>query len=390
MNYILRPYQANAVDAGVSYLKNNKKSSGGLILIPTGGGKSLCIANTIKERGVPSLTLQPSKEILKQNFEKYTSYGFEASIYSASLGKKQISNTVFATIGSVVNNPEYFQHIEDVYIDEAHLFNPKKGMYAQFLQSLNKPKLLGFTATPYRLSTDGFGGSQLKFLTRTRPRVFDQLVHYTQNIELVKNNWWTPLKYYTIPGFDSNMLKPNSTGADYKKDSIKLYYEQINFPASLYRVAASLLKVRKNILIFTRFVEEARILAAQIPEIALLTADTPAKERDRIIADFYSGKIRGIVNVGIMTTGIDFPGLETVLIARPTMSLSLWYQMIGRGVRPFESKENCWIIDMGDNYRLFGQVETLTIEDEGNNKWIISNLINGKKTQLTNKYYARD
>ena len=88
--------------------------------------------------------------------------------------------------------------------------------------------------------------------------------------------------------------------------------------------------------------------------------------------------------MGVLTTGFDYPELETVIVARPTMSLALWYQMIGRAIRPHKEKEYALIVDMCGNLGLFGQVEYLTIVDGKNGKWFVSS----KGKQLTNIYYG--
>lgn len=381
--YILRPYQNESVDTGVDFLLNKKKENG-VIVLPTGSGKSLVNANIIKKLGEPTLVLQPSKEILEQNLAKLHSYNFNPAVYSASLGKKDISEITLATIGSIVNKPELFKQFKYMMVDECDLINSKGGMYEKFISSVPM-KILGLTATPYRLSTDGYGGSMLKFITRTRPKTFDRLIYYVQNKELFDAGYLTKLKYYSIPGFDSSKIKVNTTGADYLEASLQKYYTEINFPASIIRVVSSLLKVRKNVLVFTRFVNEAEYLVANIPEAKIITAETKKKERAQLIKDFDSGVLKCLVNVGVLTVGVDFPKLETVVIARPTMSLRLWYQMIGRSMRIHPDKIESWVIDMGDNLRLFGRVEDMMIENEGGNKWYISN--NGRK--LTNQYFER-
>lgn len=383
MIYTLRKYQNDAVDAGVDFLLNKKKENG-IVVLPTGSGKSLVNAGIVKKLGEPTLIFQPSKEILEQNHAKLKAYGFDSAIYSASLGKKNISEITLATIGSVTNKADLFKHFKYMLIDECHLVNPKGGMYEKFINSV-PTKILGLTATPYRLSTDGYGGSMLKFITRTRPKIFDRMIYYVQNKELFDAGYLAKLKYYSIPGFDSSKLKSNTTGADYTDESVQKYYTEINFPVTILKTLTSLMKVRKNILVFTRFVSEAEYVVANIPGTKIITAETPKKEREQLIKDFGEGRLQVLVNVGVLTTGVDFPKLETVLITRPTMSLALWYQMIGRGMRIDPTKEETWIVDMGDNLRLFGRVEDMMIEDEGNTKWFISS--NGRK--LTNQYYER-
>ena len=145
MSYVLRDYQQKASDAAVNFFANKAKKNNAIMVLPTGVGK-LC------------------------------SYGIlDCSIYSASFGRKEISRITFATIGSVVNHPELFQHFRNIIIDECHLVNPKEGMYKSFLSML-KCKVLGLTATPYRLSSSRDFGSMLKFITRTRPCVFSEVI----------------------------------------------------------------------------------------------------------------------------------------------------------------------------------------------------------------------
>lgn len=91
MSFILRDYQIEAKDAGVKYLTSQFYKFPGLEILPTGSGKSVIIAAIIKDLKEKVLILQPSKEILVQNFNKYRAYGYYASVYSASLGRKELS-----------------------------------------------------------------------------------------------------------------------------------------------------------------------------------------------------------------------------------------------------------------------------------------------------------
>lgn len=381
--YVLRPYQQRAVDAALRFLRGPGKNNG-IEVLPTGSGKSLVIANLVKELGRPTLIFQPSKEVLEQNYAKLTSYGYHASIFSASKGQKELSNITFATIGSTINVKELFRIFRYVIIDECHWVNAKGGMYKDFVDSLDGVKVLGFTATPYRLSKDGFGGSILKFLTRTRPRVFHELAYYVQNRELFEAGYLAKLEYVVAKGFDRTQLQINTTGADYTDRSVQKYYASSQFPDRLVNVVRKEMENRKNALVFTRFVDEARNVVNRIPGTALVTGDTPKRERENTIDAFKAGRIPVVCNVGVLTTGFDYPELETVILARPTMSLALYYQMIGRGVRPHPAKEYTKIVDLCGNIHLFGKVENLEIIDGGNGKWFITN---GRR-RLTNVYYG--
>lgn len=384
--YTLREYQIDAVNAAVEFFNGSRKNPA-LMVLPTGSGKSLIIANIVKSISGHTLVFQPSKEILEQNFNKLLSYDqfVDASIFSASFNSKVISRVTYATIGSAINKPNMFTHFDNVIIDECHFVNAKQGMYKRFLSFIGKKKILGLTATPYRMNIDGFGGTMLKFLTRTRPRVFYDLIYHCQIESLSSMGYLADIEYFNADNvFDTEKLVVNSTKMDYTDESIKKYYKEVAFNEQIANVASRLIKHgRKNVLVFTKFVEEAEFVNNKLGDIcATVSANTHPKERDRILTDFKKGNIKVVTNVGVLTTGFDFPELETILLARPTRSLALYYQMIGRAMRPHRNKESAYVVDMCRTYNRFGRVEELAIGNDGDVQWYFHS--NGKR--LTNVY----
>jgi DNA repair protein RadD len=363
----------------------------GLMIEPTGSGKSIILAGIIDRLKQPTLVFQPSKEILDQNYTKLVSYGYQPKVYSASAGRKETGGDItLATIGSVVNKPELFRHMKYVLVDECDMVNAKNAgsMFMKFFSQLPDIRIIGLTATPYRLVTDGFGGSILKFLTRTRPRVFKHVVHITQNGELFQKGYLAKLEYKEVKtGFDEGRLRLNSTGADYTDESVRRHFKELNFSDKIVRCINRLGELnRRGALVFTRFVEEAEYVASKVPGAAIVSAKTPPQEREQIIAGFRSGKIPVVTNVGVLSIGFDYPELANVILARPTMSLRLYYQQVGRGVRPHPNKKETFIIDMVGLVKKFGRVENLHVHEEqaGTGKWIVT----GDPGQLTNIYYG--
>ena len=388
MRYQLRPYQKQASDAAVAAF-TSKQESNGLLILPTGAGKSLVIADIAHRLEGPLLILQPSKEILEQNFAKLQSYGiWDSSIYSASVGYKEINRITFATIGSVMNHMDDFAHFRNVMIDECHGVNSKGGQYEEFIHAVPR-KVIGLTATPYRLGRGIDGMSMLKFLTRTRPRIFDRVLYYCQISELLAKGYLADLNYYDLTSINLEMVKSNSTGADYDEESLKEEYRRSGFYDKLTTTTLRVLRPksgvpRNGVLVFTRFIEEAGELVEKLSskgiKSAIVTGETPKKEREDIIAGFKSGQIKVVSNVGTLTTGFDYPELDTIILARPTKSLALYYQMIGRAIRPCQGKDG-WVIDLGGSYKRFGNVADLRIEcPEGTSKWMITS----RGRQLTN------
>ena len=386
--YKLRDYQQKASDAAVSFFNNRAKKTNAIMVLPTGSGKSLIIADIAARLDGHTLVFQPSKEILEQNFKKLCSYGIlDCSIYSASFNSKEISRITFATIGSVKNQPELFTHFKNIIVDECHLVNPKEGMYKKFFEVVNC-KILGLTATPYRLSSSQEFGAMLKFITRTRPAIFKEVIYHVQVSTLLDMGYLSKLNYYPMnpTGWNELNLKVNTTGADYTDRSVQREYERIDFYSFLVHIVQRLVNnqktgiKRKGILVFTRFLKEAERLTYSISGCAIVSGDTPKGERERILEAFKAGEISVVANVGALTTGFDYPELDTVVMARPTMSLAMWYQIVGRAIRPHPNKEAGWIVDLCGNINRFGYVENLKLVDGGNGKWAVFS--NGR--QLTN------
>jgi DNA repair protein RadD len=383
MSFEPRPYQKEAIVKAVDYFHSKGKKNA-IEVLPTGSGKSVVIANIAAELSGRTVIFQPSKEILEQNFAKYISYGFRAGIYSASAGQKKIDKVTFATIGSVAKKHHLFRDVENVIVDECHLVNPNSGMYHDFIKSFEKVKVLGLTATPYRL-TSGFDGAMLKFLTRTSPRIFNEVIYHIQNSLLFDNGYLAKLEYFAFDVIDRSMLQMNSTGTDYTEQSLRSYYRKIDMPTTTAYYANRLLAKRKNLLIFCTLIKEAQQVA-HLTGATIITGETAKTDRERILRQFKAGQIKCVVNVGVLTTGFDYPELECVLIARSTMSLAIYYQIIGRAMRPHPGKQSAWIVDLGGNVKFFGKIETMKIEQTSNGLYYISN--NGK--QLTNVTFTKN
>lgn len=381
MAFQLRPYQSESINLSVDFLKGNSVNENALVILPTGSGKSVVIAKIIEPLEGKTIVLQPSKEILEQNFEKFSNYG-KASIYSASAGEKRIGKVTFCTIGSVINKKHLFKGTQNILIDECHLVNSDAGMYQEFIKAFPKAKVLGLTATPYRLEQLSTG-PQLTFLTRSTPAIFNKVLYYVQNSVLFDAGYLAPLEYYNFDVIDRSKLETNSSGTDFTQTSLRRYYKSIDMPSRIVRTAKTILSKRKNLLIFCALIEEAQTVKKRIPGSEILTGDTKKEERERILSQFKKGIIKCLINVGVLTTGFDYPGLESVLMARSTMSLSLYYQIVGRVMRIFTypdgTKKTGWFVDMGGNINFFGKIETMKIVDENG---YLSIWNNGR--QLTN------
>lgn len=397
--YTLRDYQSEAVSRAVEFFNSPAKYRP-ILELPTASGKSVIIAHIVKELKGNVLILQPSKELLEQNYKKYEAVIKDhpelepATVWSASVGVKQKSRVTFAMIGSICNSPEDWLDIDHVLIDECHRVSPQKeqlrdrrgnmrknpvlaSMYVQFF-NIVKAKTLGLSATPYRLKSynDNFTGkkySQINLLNREVPKFFNKFLYNVTARTLYEGGYLCPVNYLPL-NFETSALQVNSTGAEYTDESIQRAIDRnkiIEKIPDILRQAFQ--KGQKSCLVFVRSVAEAKRLSEVVPFSDYIHAKSDKKERARTINAFKQGSIKTLFNVSVLTEGFDYPELDTIILARPTMSLTLYAQMIGRVMRVAEGKEKGSVVDMCGNIKRFGKVEELRIEDDPVHGWVLRN-----------------
>lgn len=344
-------------------------------------GKSLIISKIAHEINRPTLVLQPSKEILEQNYAKAVSFGSKPTIYSASCGIKELSAMTYATLKSIKKDVARLKDIgiDTLLIDECHSgYSPEEGSeFMEFMNRFPEAKVLGFTATPCRLRTyssmlEG-NYSKLNMLTKDEHNFFKKIVHVTQIQELTSQGFWCPLKYERW-SFDESALMLNSTGAEYTNESIKESIVRNGLNNSIYKRLLQLMNERKAILVCMDSIEScnriSEFMNAKMGAITgVVTSLTTKKKREQIISDFKEGKLKVVFNYSTLATGFDFPELDCVMFGRPTFSYSVYYQVLGRCVRIHPDKKEALIVDCCDNMRRFGRIEDLTIEQFPSKGW---------------------
>jgi DNA repair protein RadD len=370
----LRDYQLEPVAIGIEFF-NTPKMAPSIIVAPTAFGKSIVIAYIAKGIDEKVLVIQPSKELLEQNYNKLINLGGKASIYSASMGEKEIGDITYATIGSIINIAWKFRElgITKVIIDECDRYpRDKNGQLRKFIDGMKATHVLGLTATPLKLQTNmGETGpySKLVMLTNRSKHgtFFKHIIHVSQIEEIVKMGFWTPLEYQSYD-FDTGALVYNSSGAEYTNDSIARAYENQNLQDKIVKKVREL-HDRKSILIAVPTIEQATQLAGKIQSAAVVHGETPTGERNRIIEEFRNQKIRVIVQVNVLTVGFDYPELDCLITGRPTASISWWYQFVGRGTRIHDNKQNCLVVDFVGAVDKFGKVESLYYKEDEDGIW---------------------
>lgn len=368
----LRPNQAEPIRKAIEFFEA-KKPKPSLIVLPTAWGKSILTAFVAKNSRDKIIVLQPSKELLEQNYLKYCSlcgvFDVNAGIYSASFGRKEIAHITYATIGSIKNMGAEFKRLgfTKMLIDEAHLY-PRNAdsMLGRFLSESGITHVLGLTATPVKLQTNrdinGESFSKLVMLTSRSKKgnFFKDIIHVGQVQEMVEMGFWSPLKYETS-AFDGSELVFNSSKSEYTEESVQRAYDANGGTQGIID-ALNAHPDRKHILAFCPSVADAINLSEQYPDSAVIYGDMDKRERADIISRFREGKIRVIFNVRVLSTGFDYTGIDCIVLGISTASIALYYQIIGRATRIQQGKADALIVDLGGNVDRFGHVEDIVFE----------------------------
>ncbi|MGI9141977.1 MAG: DEAD/DEAH box helicase [Fluviibacter sp.] len=355
----LRPYQQSAVQSTLLALRQRQHP---VIQLPTGAGKSLVIAEIARlsrERGVNCWVLTHVGELVAQNAVTYARHTGDVGYGTAcaGLGPTTFGRVTFGTVQTVVGTLERLLPSQSpglIIVDEAHRVpGTSDGMYARVFEAFPAAQRIASTATPWRLD----GG----LIYGAKDRWFNSLAHRYTVPEAVRDGWLSPLVGVETD-VQLELPAPPSTG-DYTSAEV----EELETNAWLEGVVDSLPDLagkRKHIAVYCPSVAAAIRTSALITQrtgwsSSILSGGVPKDLREEILADFKGDKLRVLCSVDILTTGFDFPALDCIVGLRPTVSSSLWVQILGRGTRLHEGKKNCLVLDYVGNLQRMGGVDML-------------------------------
>lgn len=357
--YTLRPYQQAAFEAVINWIKSCLDPV--LVEAATGSGKSHIIAAIANEihrmSGKKVLCIAPSGELTEQNFFKYTSLGERASIFSASLGKKDMRhNVVFATPGTASNQVRKFgKQFSAIIIDEAHGVTPTLLKIVDHMRSQNpKLRVVGLSGTPYRLGTGYIYGNHFEHgaMQDAIDPFFHTLVSHIGARELIDQGYLTPPVFDTTADhYDTAGLEKTRSGQWSAATVDQAFTGRGRKTAGIVADVVEKSRNRRGVMIFAATIEHAEEVMESLPPALsrLVTGKTDKKERRQTIADFKAQRIKYLVNVGVLTTGFDAPHVDVIAIMRATESVALLQQIIGRGLRLCDGKRDCAVLDYGEN-----------------------------------------
>ena len=378
----LRPYQQAAVDAVYEHLRS--KETNPCVVLPTGTGKSLVLAQIAKDAvekwNGRVLILAHVKELLEQNADKIRKLcpELKIGIYSAGLRSRDTKEQVIvAGIQSVYTKACELDAFDLVIVDEAHLISSEgDGMYRFFLADMKvinpHVRVIGLTATPFRLK----GGLICK-----PENILNEICYEAGLKEMIQQGYLSPL-ISRAGRAEANLANLHIRGGEFISDEVAAAMDNEALVTSACREIVDLTRDRKSVLIFTASVDHCKHVAEKIQaysgkECAIVTGETSSAERADIIARFKGEKVpadlfgtpnpplKFLANVNVLTTGFDAVNTDCVVLLRPTNSAGLLIQMVGRGTRlsPETAKENCLVLDFGGNIMRHGPVDMISVTD---------------------------
>ena len=269
--------------------------------------------------------------------------------YSASNTSSLLSSVKAMSIQWLMRHYDEIEEVPGmIVIDEAHHALAKT--YKEMWKRFPKAKFLGLTATPCRLNGKGFTD------------LFDVLVQSWDVPEFISKGRLATYDFVSIKSdgvtqrlIDS--LQKRGADGDYQNKEMDMLLNKKPSIERLYRSLEEYGKDRKGI-VYAINISHAQKITKLYQEHGVkaiaIDSKTPAAERQQDIEAFKKGDIQVLVNVDIFSEGFDCPDVEFVQLARPTLSLAKYLQMVGRGLRVAKGKKNCVIIDNVGLYRVFG------------------------------------
>jgi DNA repair protein RadD len=359
----MRPYQQQAHDDCIAWVRKNTAPC--VLELPTGAGKSIIvaeIANSLNKvsKGKHVLCIVPSKELLEQNADKIIATGNAVSLFSASVGETCLANPlVVGTPVSIKNQLERFgSQFCAVIIDECHKITPTVIHIIDQLQVFNENlRIIGLSATPYRMSTGYIFKHDLRGValheSKTRDSYFDRLIYKITARELIQQGYLCQPIVGAINSqhYETLNMQTNAMGNFSKDDIDKAYHGKGRLTAEIVADVIEQSRDRKGVLFFAATIQHAgEIMESLPPELsAIVTGGTPAREREIILLKFKAQILKYLVNVAVLTTGFDAPHCDVVAILRATESAALLQQIIGRGLRLSDEKQDCLVLDYAEN-----------------------------------------
>lgn len=364
-------HQKKSVFEVFEHWREGKKSV--LLQSVTGSGKTVMFNHITKlcvDKGYRVLIIADRKELIMQAWQKlWSAYGIHAGIVMAGHAPAYQIPVQIASI-QTLNRRNFPPNIDLVILDECR--GSVSDQYKDVWNFYRGSRFLGVDATPIR--TNGQGFDHLYDALVLGPSVKDMEQVWREN----NRSGLVPARIFSTPFSPAELAKIKMTAGDYNERDLAQMMIGGTHSADIVQ---SWLKDANGLktMCFAVNIEHSKQIREQFQAAGISAAhvDGESPDRDKIFADFKAGKYRILVNVGIATYGYDEPTIEAVLLARPTKSLALYLQMVGRGTRPNPGKMCYVLLDCANcivEHGLPNQNRTWSLKDtrkQKNKKYIV-------------------
>lgn len=357
----LRPYQQQAVNDCWEALKKDDEPV--LLMASVGAGKSLMIASillSMQKAGKRALCLVNNAELVRNNCETLIQEGGFASVYCAALGSKDCNAPiVFGTPQSILNGINRNEKIANIkfnliVVDEAHAINylNQRSCFMRILRHYKQEypgmRLLGATGTNFRFKGSAIVGEKCLFKTQVGNITTEQLINDGYLIEP---------SFQVNPNLviDFSKVKIKNNGQFDQKQLEIVVSKSARLTELICKQVVHIMETenRYGVFFFATTKKHAQEIYSHLPpeQSAIILGETPQDERTDILDKARSGRIRYLVNIAIISVGVDVPAYDTIAYLRPTESLVLLVQTMGRVLRlsPSTNKTESLVLDFAGN-----------------------------------------
>jgi DNA repair protein RadD len=311
--------------------------------------------------------------LIEQNFEvlKMVWPNAPAGIFSAGLKRKETAfPIIFAGLQSAIKDPTIFGHRDLIWIDEAHMVNQDQAsMYLKFIAAMKlinpAVKVVGMSATLFRMGQGWITDSGLftdVVYDMTGLHGFNKLIEEGHLATLIPKRTKTELDVSGV-----QIVK-----GEYAQGALQKAVDREEITLAGLRELVEAGYNRKSWLIFASGIEHSDHIAAMLENFGIECASVHSKQKpeynDGAIKAFKNFELRAISNYGKLTTGFNHPGIDLIGMFRPTMSIPLWVQMLGRGTRPANGKNDCLVLDFARNTPRLGCINDPAIPKKKGDK----------------------
>lgn len=339
---ILREYQIDLIEKARERMKAGVKSL--IITAPTGSGKTCLTAYMLAEaerRRLRSLFLVHRRELIKQSVDTMLEFGITPGVIAAEEPEHPERLVQVASVQTLVRRLIKYPKPKLIVTDEAH--HSAASTWRKIIRTYNDAYHIGLTATPAR--HDG----------RPLGEFYDEIISGPSVTDLIAQNYLCPFKVYIPPQID--LTGVHTRMGDYDRHELELVSNKAVITGSAineYKKHAD----GQRAVIFCVTIKHSQDVCAQFNSVGIVTehvdGETPKNKRDAAVERFRNGETKVLTNVDLFGEGFDLPAMQAVFLLRPTKSLVLHRQQLGRVLRPYPGKTNAIILDHAGNIQRLG------------------------------------